>query len=330
VRQLGCAEAPTVAVRIAHGVTVTESEARNAPAGSIFLDGAAQSAPFADPVRRIYNLDHHEGCVRAFTLSACEQAMALVRRGLELRSREWTVHANDADLDAVLAIWVLLNHLRLNDPSDPVRSEIMPLLRLEGVIDAQGLELQDLCALPPALLEETQRRMDRLRDQERNLKTTNRWQRTDLLEYVCERLAQIDSLVYPPSAFDDLVDIEELGRTEIANGSVALACRARVGIYEVERQLRRLHGPRLGVIALKQQEGAFTLRQVDPALPTDLHALYAHLNLVDANAGSPRSGNRWGGSAAAGSRRGRCSMSAGTPMRPSRRNGAGAGSPAQP
>jgi hypothetical protein len=195
VRQLGCAEAPTVAVRIAHGVTVTESEARNAPAGSIFLDGAAQSAPFADPVRRIYNLDHHEGCVRAFTLSACEQAMALVRRGLELRSREWTVHANDADLDAVLAIWVLLNHLRLNDPSDPVRSEIMPLLRLEGVIDAQGLELQDLCALPPALLEETQRRMDRLRDQERNLKTTNRWQRTDLLEYVCERLAQIDSLV---------------------------------------------------------------------------------------------------------------------------------------
>jgi hypothetical protein len=291
-----CVEAPTIQVRVELGVTTTAPEARSAPAGTIFLDGAAECEPFADPVRRIYNLDHHEGCVRAFTLSACEQAMVLVRKGLELRSREWTVRANDADLDAVLAIWVLLNHLRLSDASDPVRTEIMPLLRLEGAIAAQGLDLQDLSALPPTLLDETQRRMDRLRDHERSLKARNRWHKIDMLEYVSERLAQIDNLVYPPSTFDEIVDIEELGRTEIGEGSVALACRARVGIYEVERQLRRLHGPRLGLIVLKQRSGVYTLRQVNPSLCAGLDAVYAHLNLVDAGAGSPRSGNRWGGS----------------------------------
>jgi membrane protease YdiL (CAAX protease family) len=296
VRLLICVEAPTVRVRIQPGVTATAQEARRAPPGTIFVDGAAQGAPFTDPVKRIYNLDHHQGCVRSFTLSACEQAMVLVCKGLELRSREWTVHANDADLDAVLAIWVLLNHLRLSDPAGSVRADIMPLLRLEGAIDAQGLDLQDLCALPPALFEQTRRRMDRLLDHERNLKSNKSWHRVDQLEYVRERLAQIDRLVYPASVADELVDIEELGRIEICEGNVALVCRARAGIYEVERELRRLHGPRLGLIALMQRSGVYTLRQVNPALPGSLEAVYQHLNLIDSAAGSPQSGNRWGGS----------------------------------
>ena len=296
VQYLICVEAPTVRVQIHSGVTASAQEARSAPPGTIFLDGAAHCAPFADPVRRVYNLDHHEGCVRSFTLSACEQAMVLVSKGLELRSREWTVRANDADLDAVLAIWVLLNHLRLSDAGDSARTEIMPLLRLEGAIDAQGLDLQDFCALPPALLEETRRRMDRLRDREGRLKAGNGWQRVDLLEYVRERLAQIDSFVYPPSIFEAIVDIEEIGRTELGDGSIALACRSRTGIYEVERELRRLHGPQLGLILLEQRPGVYTLRQVNPSLPAGLDHVYAHLNLVDAAAGPARSGNCWGGS----------------------------------
>ena len=296
VRFLTCIEAPGIRVRIDPGVTATAHEARTAPPGTIFLDGAAACAPFVDPARRVYNLDHHVECVRAFTLSACEQAMVLVRKGLELRSREWTVRANDADLDVVLAVWVLLNHLRLGDPNDAVRREIMPLLRLEGMIDAQGLELQDLCALPPKLFDETRRRMDLLRDRERQLKSGHGWQRVDLLEFVREHLAQIDSFVYPPCVFDDLVEIEEVGRAEMGEGSVALACRTRAGVYEVERQLRRLHGPRLGLIVLEQRPGVYTLRQVDPSLPRGLDSAYAYLNIVDPGAGSTQSGNRWGGS----------------------------------
>jgi len=42
----------------------------------------------------VFNLDHHEGVIRRFTLSACEQAMILVLRGLDLRERPWTILAN--------------------------------------------------------------------------------------------------------------------------------------------------------------------------------------------------------------------------------------------
>ncbi len=299
-RVLFCPEAPTAVVRIERGACVRAVDARHASPGTIFLDGAAQGEPFADPVRGVYNLDHHEGCVRAFTLSTCEQAMVLLLRGLDLRKREWTLLANDADLDAVLAIWVLLNHHRLSAADGAARAEIMPLLRLEGAIDAHGLALQELCALPPTLLDETQRRMERLRDCERSLRATGRWQKLDLLEYVCERLEQIDALVYPQDAFADLVEVEELGRLELLQGSVAVACRARVGIYEVERQLGRFHGPRLGLVVLRQREGVYTLRQLDPALPASLESLYAHLNRIDPAVRSGAAERRWGGSAEIG------------------------------
>ena len=95
VRSLECVESPTISVRIAAGACVPAEEARSGPPGRIYLDGAAEGPPFADPARCVYNLDHHEGCERAFTLSACEQSMVLVCKGLELRSRDWTVFAND-------------------------------------------------------------------------------------------------------------------------------------------------------------------------------------------------------------------------------------------
>ncbi len=295
-RTLVCVEAPTLVVRIERGRCVRASEARHSAPGTIFLDGVAECEPFADPVRGVYNLDHHEGCVRSFTLSACEQAMALLLRGLDLRKREWNVLANDADLDVVLAIWVLLNHHRLAAGDGAARAEILPLLRLEGAIDAHGLALQEFCALPPGLLDETRRRMERLRDCERGLRAAGRWQKVDLLEYTRERLEQIDALVYPQDAFADLVEIEELGRVPLEKNSVALACRAHVGIYEVERQLARFHGPRLGLLVLRQREGVYTLRQTDPALPASLELVYAHLNRIDPAARANQADRRWGGS----------------------------------
>ena len=294
---LTCVEAPTVTVRVKQGFCVTANAARSFPPGSIFLDGAAQGKPFIDPKRQIYNLDHHEGCVRAFTLSTCEQAMVLIRKGLDLRRRDWTVYANDADLDTVLALWVLLNHIRLNEGDGETRARIMPLLRLQGIVDAQGLELQDLCALPPDLLAETQAAIDELRAHELALKRRGRWQSSDLLRHAADRLRAIDELIYPPQHFEDVADVEELVRTEIAGDSVAIVCRSRSGIYEVERELRRLHGRRLGVVVLQRDATAYSVRQVDPYLPGSLEKVYAHLNLIDPAAGGHRSGNRWGGSA---------------------------------
>ena len=293
---LVCVEAPTVRVRIRQGHTVTAAAARAAAPGSIFLDGAAQGAPFLDPKREVYNLDHHEGCVRAFTLATCEQAMVLVCRGLDLRQRDWTVFANDADLDTVLAIWVLLNHLRLRHAHADARVRVMPLLRLEGAIDAHGLELEDVCGLPAAVLDETKEILAQLREEEVALKARARWLGHDLAEHVASMLRTLDGLVYPPQQFDDLEEVEEVMRMRIAGDSIAVVCHSTVGIYEVERQLRRLHGRRLGVIALQTTPSTYSLRQVDPYLPATLEAVYAYLNLIDPAVSGPRSGNRWGGS----------------------------------
>jgi membrane protease YdiL (CAAX protease family) len=297
---LTCVEAPTVTVRIKFGATVTAAGARNAAAGSIFLDGAAQGEPFLDTKREVYNLDHHEGCVRSFTLATCEQTMVLIRTGLDLRKRDWTVQANDPDLDTVLAIWVLLNHVRLTDENTEPRARIMPLIRLQGAIDAHGLELQDVCALPPALLSEAQSWIERLRERELAIKAQGRWEQCDLLEYTADRLRAIDHLVYPPTHFDDVAEVEEIARAEIAEESVVIVCRSRAGIYEVQSQLRRVHGKRLGIIALQKSASAYSLRQVDPYLPMNLDPVYTQLNLVDPAAGGQRAANRWGGSAEIG------------------------------
>lgn len=294
-RILTCTEAPTVAIRAVRGVTITAAAARNYTPGTIFLDGAAQGGPFADATKALYNLDHHEGCVRAFTLSTCEQAMVLIRKVLDLRRRDWTVVVNDADLDTVLAVWVLLNHLRLNEDAD-VRSRIMPLLRLEGAIDAHGLDLQDLAALSSEQSRTTAAALEKLREKEALLKRVERWRKVYLLEYIARQLRSVDELIYTPDSFEDVEEVEELARTEIARGSVAVACRSRAGIYELERQLRKIHGERLGMIILQKDPSTYTLRLVDQMLRATLDTAYERLNLVDPAAGSRRSPNRWGGS----------------------------------
>jgi len=294
---LTCTEAPTIQVHLERGFTVTAAEARSYPQGSIFLDGAAQGEPFLSPERAVYNLDHHEGCVRAFTLATCEQAMVLIRKRVDLRKREWTIYANDADLDTVLAIWVLLNHLRLVHQNPELVAEILPLLRLEGTIDALGVELQDLCGLPPDLMRITRARMDQLLRYERSVRSSGAWEEVDLAAFVARQLRAIDRMVYPPEVLGGgHVAIDELARAEIGGGSIAVVCRSDLGVYEVEQELRRLHGDRLGIFALQKTPGTYTLRQVDPCLPTRLEEIYAHLNLLDPGSDGTLSSNRWGGS----------------------------------
>lgn len=148
-RVLVCSESPTISVRLERGLSVSAGATLKAPSGTLYLDGAAQGGPFLNTGKDILNLDHHEGCVRAFTVATCEQAMIVVRRGLDLQRRDWVIWTNEPDLDTVLAIWVLLNHLKLNDPDPEIRTRLMPLVRLEGAIDAHGLEMQELCGFPP-------------------------------------------------------------------------------------------------------------------------------------------------------------------------------------
>lgn len=295
-RTVRCDEAPTVHVRVDRGFSATKSAARSADGGTIFLDGAAEGEPFLDVQRDVYNLDHHDGVVRGFTLATCEQAAVLVLRGLDLQAREWTVWANDPDLDTVMAIWVLLNHMRLREESAEVRRRILPLLRLEGCIDVHGLERLELCGFPPDYEREIAAQLEVLRTREAEVRQTGRWSEIDFPEYVLDLLHRIDELVYEPGQFTEQHRVEELARAELSNGRFGVACRSAEGIYEAERALRRLYGQRLGIVLLQKDEHTYTLRQVDPFLPASLGRLYEQLNLVDPQAGGRSSGNRWGGS----------------------------------
>jgi len=116
--------------------------------------------------------------------------MVLTRKGLDLKGREWTIYANDPDLDTVLAIWVLLNHVRLNDANPEIRSRVIPMVRLEGTIDAHGLEMKELCGLPPELQEKLLDELEQLRINEITLKKKQKWGEIDFLQYTADVLAR--------------------------------------------------------------------------------------------------------------------------------------------
>lgn len=298
---LTCIETPEVKVRIRRGFTVTANAAKKFPEGTIFLDGAAQAEPFLDLERRIYNLDHHQGCERRFTLAACEQAMVLVLRGLDLRERPWTIYANEPDLDTVLAIWVLLNSLHMTGDNESVKRAILPLVRLEGLIDVQGLEFLEFSGFPESHLRAAHRRLEALKEAAAAAvpdpaEVADADDQAAALRPTIAQLRLVDELAYPPGFFDELPGVEELARDEVTDNRIVVVVHSEHGIYEVERALKRLYGRRLGLIVLQKDPRTYTLRQVDSFLPVTLEAAYRRLNQVDPAVRGSRSANRWGGS----------------------------------
>ena len=295
-RYLCCLDAPEIRVVVSRSSASAAAAARKAPEGTIFLDGAAQSEPFIDTQRRVMNLDHHTGCVRPFTLATCEQALALVMRGLDLREKPWTIYANDADLDIVLAIWVLLNSGHLESGSDVLRAAV-PVIRLEGVIDAHGSELRELTGFPPDLIASTSKLVDELFAPERDAKRTGVWTEIDLLQFVARQLYALDRQFFPAGHFADFSHVEEVARVAINAERVAIVCRSERGIYEIETALKKSYGKRLGAVVLDKGAGAYTLRLVDRFLPATLEAAYDRLNLADPAVHAGDTSNTWGGAA---------------------------------
>jgi hypothetical protein len=293
---LNCLEAPNVTVRIERELVLTASTARKYPSGTIFLDGAAQGEPFLDHERQVYNLDHHEGCIRAFTLSTCEQAIVILLKGLDLKNQQWTIYANSPDLDTILAIWVLLNHVRINE-NEAVRKAIIPILRMEGTIDSLGLEFKDLCGFPLGLYLKTMKDIDDLRLNELIIKKEGRWEQIDFLEYTAVTLRRIDQMIYQPGDFETFKGVEELASVKITDNRIGIVCRADIGIYEVEQYLAKLYGNRLGLVVLQREPHTYSLRKIDLFLPGDLNKVYERLNFLDPAVNERRLDNRWGGSA---------------------------------
>lgn len=293
---LVCREAPGVAVSIEPDHAFSEVDARKLAERTILLDGAGTFGPLVDDGKNLYNLDHHEGCLRAFTLSTCEQALVMVLKGLELDKGDWTIYANEPDLDTVLAIWVLLNYRRVRELSPRARDTIVPLLRLEGAIDANGFEIAEHCGLPQERVTRERARIDKLFRYELAAKK-NGWSDLDLASYTLEMLHRIDRMVYTSSDFSDWATVEqEHGHVSIGGEKVAVVCRDSSGIYEVEKRLKKLWGDRLGLIALERAANQYTLRLSAGLSGINLEDAYDRLNLLDPAVDGRPAKKRWGGS----------------------------------
>ena len=295
-KMLSCDEAPNISVQIKFGLSVSAASMNKAPSGTIYLDGVAQSGPLLDNTRQVYNFDHHEGCVRPFTLSTCEQVLVMLKKGFDLRTREWKIIANDPDLDTVFSIWLLLNHLRISEKESIREHILLPVIRLEGAIDSLGLELKSLTALPPALLNQSQRIIDHFRRKENRLKKNGQWgEQTDFLSYTAAMLHDIDQIMYEPEKFGELLGIEELARVNLPNSRVAVVVQSDMGIYEIEPILKKIYGNSIGLAILRRSTTTYTLRQMDPFLSGSLDDVYEKLNFTDP-AVKCGTQNRWGGS----------------------------------
>ena len=296
-RILVCLEAPNIKVEVEPGVTVSSSAMRKSPPCTIYLDGVAQAEPFMDLEKQIYNFDHHEGCVRPFTLSTCEQVLVMILKGMDLRGKDWRVFANEPDLDTILAIWLILNHVRVQQKDFAALSRLCALVRLEGIIDSHGLEMTSLSGFAPKPLTKTKKMIDYLRAEEVDLKSKGIWKETAFLEYAALILHKVDRIIYKSEELEDIKDVKELARVVFGDNRIAVVVETQLGIYELESYLDRLYGESLGLVVLKSEEGTYTLRRWDPFMPGDLNAVYKILNFIDPAVRGRTEGNKWGGSA---------------------------------
>jgi hypothetical protein len=285
-----CVRCPNVALRVERGLVVTEELRASYPSPCIFLDGVFDGPPFLDNKNRQYSFDHHRGCVRAFMLSTCEQAALMVMQGLPLGEGSWTLYVNQPDLDAVLAAWLLMNHATLRADELRLLRRAMPLVRVEGLIDAHGLEMEAFLSTSHRLYEGERTRIQELRAEEMQLRASGEWDELDLTPYTRRLLAAIDAEFLHPW----LHRLARHTHAKLPKRKLAVLCTAGESIYEVETHLRQRYHDELGLIILDRGNGRMTLRQVDPFLPCNLDEIYPALNARDPNV-APGADDCWGG-----------------------------------
>ena len=286
---------PNVTLVLDRGMVYSQRRVRAMPPGCVFLDGAAAGPPRYDNERRHYSLDHHAGCVRSFTLSTCEQAAVVLYQGLPLSDGTWSIFVNGIDLDSILAAWLLMNHTELLAADRRLFRKAMPLVRVEGSIDAHGLGASVLTGLPADVLEGGEQE---LADLGAALKDSSTASDLEAGRIVLSALSALDELVIPNESMAELLSYDELARVRIASSGLAILAGSKNGIYEAESFFKARLGDALGLLILYQGEGRYTVRLVNRFLKRDLSRLYAYLNRRDPAVYTSREAgeNRWGGS----------------------------------
>lgn len=289
-----CLDFPGVFLHVQRGLTIEESERLELPRQSIFLDGVFTGPAFLDNEHRQYSLDHHAGCVRAFTLATCEQACVMLMQRIPLWEGEWQLYVNEPDLDSLLAAWVILNHYALAHDDYALLRKVMPLIRVEGVIDAYGFDKAVLSGLPRRIYEAKKQRIDKLRRPERALREKGEWSTTDLMTFSLSQLEKMDVELFPRGS-PRIMGVETQ-KLSAPTRKLAVLVRSQRGIYEIEEQLKEKHADELALIVLDSGHGRMTLRLVDKFMPKNLNAAYEALNARDPRVDPGLDTNAWGGS----------------------------------
>ena len=289
-----CRDWPSIQLHVERGLTIDADKRDKYPDQCVFLDGVFSGPAFLDNERRQYSLDHHAGCVRAFTLATCEQACVMLMQGLPLWEGDWHIYVNEPDLDALLAAWIMLNHHALIHDDYALLRKAMPLIRVEGVIDTYGLDKAVLSGLPRRIYEAHKKRIDKLRVEERKLREEVKWGEIDVLEFSCGQLDRLDLQLFPRGQ-PRTAGIEAMNELELPTRKLAILVQSQVGIYEVEEQLKEKHKGELAIIVHDAGDKRMTLRLVDAFLPKNLNDVYPALNNKDPFV-DVSDGNVWGGS----------------------------------
>jgi hypothetical protein len=287
--------APNITLVYDKGVTATRLMMNRMPRGTIYLDGAFGGPPFYDNRRRHYSLDHHAGCVRSFTLAACEQAAVVLHEGMPLSDGAWTIVINAIDLDSVLAAWVLMNHAELLRDDGRFLAVAMPLIRVEGCIDSHGLDAGVLSGLQTADRERCEAELADLFALARGAAALDGDAGAGL---ILKLLGAIDDLVFPRESIEEFLAYEELGRVQLAAGGLAILVRSESGIYEAQSFFKARYGDALDIIVLAQGGGRYSLCLANRFMRDDLTKLYDWLNRRDplVSRSSGTGDNTWGGS----------------------------------
>ncbi len=289
-----CTDFPGLKLNVRRGLTIEEAQRPDYPRQSIFLDGVFGGPAFLDNEHRQYSLDHHAGCVRAFTLATCEQACVMLVQRIPLWEGEWSVYVNEPDLDSLLAAWVLMNHYALAHDDYALLRKVMPLIRVEGVIDAYGFDKALLSGLPRRIYDAKTKRIEKLRRAERALREKGEWASTDLVTFSVGQLDRMDAELFARGR-PRIMGVETQNLS-LPTRKLAVLVRSQRGIYEIEEQLREKHADELAVIVLDSGYGRITLRLVDKFMPKNLTTAYEGLNARDPNVDRDDETNVWGGS----------------------------------
>lgn len=101
---------------------------RDCPQNSVALDWRVSGPPKVKLDTLHANFNHHEGVVRLATASTSEQVLIALKTGFSdtFRLDDLNMYINDPDQDTALALWILINHDRLEwTKSEPLITRLI-------------------------------------------------------------------------------------------------------------------------------------------------------------------------------------------------------------